>query len=143
MTPNDILLIHRLVLVQSSSGKISLAADWSQIQRLTDRHYLERERERESKLEISIWSFASEIRNSSEERGKAVGVSGDGGHQENMATTSTKQGTCGLPGSEVACVGPAWVCTRLSAYMLWLLAWCFCETPNCGSGCVSDSFSHS
>ena len=78
-----------------------------------------RERERESKLEISIWSFASEIRNSSEERGKAVGVSGDGGHQENMATTSTKQGTCGLPGSEVAGVVPAWVCTRLSGDMLW------------------------
>jgi hypothetical protein len=24
--------------------------------------------------------------------------------------------------------------------MFLLLAWCLCGTPNCGSGCVSDSF---
>lgn len=27
-----------------------------------------------------------------------------------------------------------------SAYMVWLLAWCFCEVPNSGSGGFFDSF---
>jgi hypothetical protein len=31
-------------------------------------------------------------------------------------------------------------CTRSSGYTLWLLAWWFCGTPNCGSRSVSDSF---
>lgn len=28
-------------------------------------------------------------------------------------------------------------------FMLWMLAWSVCGTPNCGSGCVSDSFASS
>jgi hypothetical protein len=32
-----------------------------------------------------------------------------------------------------------WVCTRFSTYMLWLLAWCSCETPNSEKDCISDS----
>ena len=27
-----------------------------------------------------------------------------------------------------------WICTRSPKYMLWLLVWCFCGTPNSGSG---------
>lgn len=33
--------------------------------------------------------------------------------------------------------------TRSSEYMLWLLAWHFCHTPNCGRACVSDSLAYS
>lgn len=32
--------------------------------------------------------------------------------------------------TEVAKTGHAWVCTRSPVYMLWLLAWCFSETPS-------------
>lgn len=32
-------------------------------------------------------------------------------------------------------MGLAWVCTRSSAYMLGMLAWCSHETPNSGCGC--------
>ena len=32
------------------------------------------------------------------------------------------------------------MCTRSSVCTLWLLAWWFCRTPNCGNRCVSDSF---
>lgn len=46
----------------------------------------------------------------------------------------------GLTGTKVANVGPAWVCTRPSVYMWWLLlAWWFCGTCNSRNRGVSDS----
>jgi hypothetical protein len=48
-------------------------------------------------------------------------------------TESTKQGTYGLTGNEVASTEPAWVWTRSSANILWLIAWCFCGTPTVGA----------
>lgn len=51
---------------------------------------------------------------------------------------STNQGLYGLTKTEAASTGFAWVCTKFSAYMSWLIAWCFCETPYCGNQCVSD-----
>ena len=56
-------------------------------------------------------------------------------------TESAKQGSQEL--TEGTSTGPAGVCSRSSAYMLWLLALCFCETPNNGSGRLSDSFAYS
>lgn len=41
--------------------------------------------------------------------------------------------------TEAAIIEHAWICTRCFAFMLWLLAWHFCETPESGSGGVSDS----
>lgn len=38
---------------------------------------------------------------------------------------SAKQGLWGLTETELKIMVPAWVCTRASASMLWLLAWCF------------------
>jgi hypothetical protein len=55
-------------------------------------------------------------------------------------TESIKQDTWELfIETEAASVGPARVYIRSSVYMLCLLAWCFCGTPNCGSRCVFDS----
>lgn len=47
---------------------------------------------------------------------------------------SNKQDSQGLTETEEVVKEPAWVCTRSSAYTIWLLAWCFCGTPNSGSG---------
>ena len=56
-------------------------------------------------------------------------------------TEPTKQGSHGLTERAwPASLEPAWVRTRCSAYMLGLLAWCFCGTPNYGSRYVFDSF---
>ena len=41
---------------------------------------------------------------------------------------------------EAAITERAWICTRSSAYMLWLFTWGFCVTPNRKSACIYDSF---
>lgn len=57
--------------------------------------------------------------------------------RKTWSTKFTKQGSWHeLTEAEKASMGPAWVYT-----MLWLLRWCFCGSPNSGSGCVSDSLS--
>lgn len=43
-----------------------------------------------------------------------------------------------LPVNWSASMGLSWVCTRSSMSALGLLAWYFCGTPNCGSGCIYD-----
>lgn len=48
---------------------------------------------------------------------------------------STKQGLFWLTGAEAASLSPAWT-HHHSTYMLWLLDWCFCATPDKGSGCL-------
>jgi hypothetical protein len=45
---------------------------------------IERDRVRDSKLEASIWSFSSEIRDPWRRGGMVVGVKGDKLYQENM-----------------------------------------------------------
>lgn len=83
--------------------------------------------ERESKLKVSIWSLPSDIREILRRGwGKTVPLRGDDEYQENMT-------------HQMASKGPAWVCIRF-VYILWLLAWCSCETPKSGSRCISDSF---
>lgn len=39
--------------------------------------------------------------------------------------------------------GAVWGCSRSSEFMLWLIAWYFCGTPESGNGCVSDTFAFS
>ena len=59
---------------------------------------------------------------------------------------STKPGSYWLTeieGFHRFCLGPECICTRSSKYKLWILAWCFCGTPNCGNRCNSDSFAWS
>lgn len=51
-----------------------------------------------------------------------------------------KLGTYGLIYTEMATTVFAWVCTKSSAYMPWMLDWCFCGMTNSGNGRVSDSF---
>lgn len=48
--------------------------------------------------------------------------------------------TNGLTKTETANTGLTWACTQPPAYMSQLIAWCFCETPYCGTQCASDSF---
>lgn len=40
----------------------------------------------------------------------------------------------------MARMGPMWVCTRSSPYVIWLLACYLCETHNNGSRFISDHF---
>lgn len=40
---------------------------------------------------------------------------------------------------EASITEPAWFCARSPPYMLWLLAWWFCATPNSKCESVSDS----
>lgn len=56
-------------------------------------------------------------------------------------TESTKPGAgfIGLRKTKAAITEPVLVYPRSSANTLWLLAWCFCESLNSGSGVVSDS----
>lgn len=49
------------------------------------------------------------------------------------------QGSQGLTETEAKMTEPVWVCTRSSVYVLYLLAGCFCGTPDSGSGGPSDS----
>lgn len=55
----------------------------------------------------------------------------EGGHQEKMAywIKAWAKDSIGLTESEALSLGPTWVYTRSSVYILWLLAWCFGETP--------------
>lgn len=49
-----------------------------------------------------------------------------------LSIESTKQSSCGNTETEAACMDPARVGTRSFVFMLWLLAWYFCQTPNSG-----------
>lgn len=74
------------------------------------------------------------------ELGKIVGVRGDWGHQEIMTHwESTKKGTYGLTESGLTNTGPASICNRPFAYMLYWLTWSFCGTKF-GSRCITVSF---
>ena len=66
-----------------------------------------------------------------------AGAGGDKDTRRTWPTESTNQGSQSL---KWQLQGPAWICPRSSVYMLWLSAWHFSGTPNCGSRCVSDSF---
>ena len=50
------------------------------------------------------------------------------------AENLVKPGTYEVTETAAASTGPAWICTRSCAYILWLLAWCFHGTPNSGTG---------
>lgn len=65
-----------------------------------------------------------------------VGVREVGGHQESMPTESNKQDSYGQTENGEAAMDPEWVRTRSSAYMLWLIAWCFCGNLHNGRGCI-------
>lgn len=71
--------------------------------------------------------------------GKIIGVRGTWITWPNK---STKQGSYQLTEAETASTGHAWICIRSSAYILWLLAWCFPGNPNSGRRCVPDSFGY-
>ena len=43
-------------------------------------------------------------------------------------------------GSRTTIMKSPWVCTRFSAYMLWLCLGIFCGTPNTGNRVISNSF---
>jgi hypothetical protein len=58
-------------------------------------------------------------------------------------TGSTKQATYGFTETEAGSTVPAEGCTWSSVYILWLLAWWICGTPNSGNRCVFDSFGYS
>lgn len=53
----------------------------------------------------------------------------------------TKQGSRGSIEPETASMGPAWLYTMSSVYMLRLLDYCSCEIPSRGSGCISETLS--
>lgn len=58
-------------------------------------------------------------------------------------TGSTKNKAYGLQKLKKQAQGLQGACSCSSVYVLWLLTWCFCEAPNCGSRCVFDSFAYS
>lgn len=85
--------------------------------------------EREPKLEISIGALPLEPR---EPHGR--------GGARNVGARRAQGISRAWPTDfnwEVAIIKPAWVCVRSSAYMIWLLVWCFGGTPDSGSGPVS------
>lgn len=53
-------------------------------------------------------------------------------------STESAKVSNGLIETETAGMGLAWVCIR--SFILWLLAWCSCLTPNNGKRCIIDSF---
>lgn len=55
-------------------------------------------------------------------------------------TEPTKQSSHGLTETEAVSRSPAWVCTRFSACMSWLLALCSCGVPSSGVRRISDFF---
>lgn len=94
---------------------------------------------REYKFKFSIQSLPLEIRKPhGRQRGWTVGVRGVVDSRRACPAESTKWGTHVPMETEAASTEPAWGCTRSSVYVLWLLAWCSCGTPNSGSWCVSD-----
>jgi hypothetical protein len=81
---------------------------------------------RDSKLEVSIGPFPSEFRESHKRgREKIIGVHEIADTRRIWLIESTKQVSYGLIETEVLSMRLTWVCTRSSAYMLWLLACCF------------------
>ena len=68
--------------------------------------------QRESKLEVSIGSFPLEMRENPLDTQRIENM------RETWPIESAKQDAHGLTESEAASSGPAWVCTRSSAYML-------------------------
>lgn len=94
-------------------------------------------------MEISVGPLTSELRELSGRGGGRI-VRGRGIEDtwRTWPTESTKRTSMALTETEVAIMGPAWVCTKPSANMLLLLAWCFCDTPDSGSEGVSGSFAY-
>jgi hypothetical protein len=81
--------------------------------------------ERESRLKVTIALLPSKFSNCYGERGGNRGVKRGKGHQESMAQEINKAGLMGITETKEAIIEPAWICTRSSAYLLWLLACCF------------------
>lgn len=88
--------------------------------------------QKESKLETSIRSLASELEVSEEEGVERLQESEGMEDTRSWPTESTKQGSCGLTETETVSTGTAWACRRSSECLLWLLAWWFYEIPNSG-----------
>lgn len=57
--------------------------------------------------------------------GLTVGVREKQNIRKTRHMESAKQGSCGLTETKAASTGFTWVCIGFSAYMVWLLAWCF------------------
>lgn len=77
MTPNAILLHKQINALSSHHQRASSSSRWGQTERPEARHYMEKE----SKLEVSIKSLFSELRESWDYivRGRR-----NGGHQKNV-----------------------------------------------------------
>jgi hypothetical protein len=56
------------------------------------------------------------------------------------STESTKQVSPWLTETERASMGQPGLFSRCSSYLLWLLAWNFCGTPNSEIKCIADCF---
>ena len=97
------------------------------------------------KLEVSIGSLPSEIGEPCGSRGKdgrsQRGCRTPGEHdplsQPSRAHTGSQRMNQQARGIHGYTPG------LLHEYMLWLLAWCSCESPHSGSECVFDSFASS
>lgn len=83
--------------------------------------------------------------NPAEERAERLqGVEGMEDTKKIQPTESTKQGTYGLIETETASKGPC-MCLHqvVCIYGVSINAWWDCGIPDCGSGCIFDSFAYS
>lgn len=106
-------------LVQSSS-EASSGNRWEPLQRPTARHA-----QRKLKLGVSIGSLSSAVWEPCGRGWKDCKSRGVEDTSRTWPAESTKQGSNGPAETEAARMGPAWVCTRSSSSMFWLLAWWF------------------
>lgn len=118
MIPKGILLCAQISALSSCHQRgILQGCRWEWMQRTPERHYAER---------ISIGELRAQGAPQKRER-----------EDSRSSTESTQQGAQGFIETKEASTGPAVVCIRSAAYVLWLLAWCFGGTSNCGNGYVS------
>lgn len=93
---------------------------------------------RQSKAEVSIGSFTSKIREYSRSGDERVQKSQK--LEDTRRTWPIMQASQGLTETVKKSTGFALICTRFSAYMLWLLAVFCCRTTNIVSQHMPDSF---
>lgn len=125
---------HRPVPFQVILRTAFSSSRWVQMQRPMARHYVNRE----SNLQVSIKSLPSEIRESFRKGGRKIASTrGMEDTRRIRPSELTKQGTYDLKEIQAANTGLTWVCTRSSAYILYLITQLLYVTPDCENKYVS------
>lgn len=87
-----------------------------------------------------LGSSTSNSRNPAEEGGGIVGSRGVMNTMTVCPAESTKQCSWGLTKNKATISESAWICAKSSAYVLWLLSWCFGENPDSESWGVAGYY---